>query len=67
MKYICKHCLSEKVKLEKPKPPHLASLICADCNRWIKWVGKVELEAIQRTIQPAAPIPQKEVIPFNWD
>jgi len=47
MNYKCKHCGSGETKIEKGKPPHLASLICADCDRWIKWLSKKELAVME--------------------
>jgi hypothetical protein len=49
MNYTCKHCGSDSTKIEKGKPPHLASLICADCDRWIKWLSKRELASIEQS------------------
>jgi hypothetical protein len=39
----CQNCGSTLAKLCNGKAPHTASLLCADCGKWIKWVGKAEL------------------------
>jgi hypothetical protein len=39
----CQRCGSTATKLGAGKAPHTASLLCADCGKWIKWVGKAEL------------------------
>jgi len=39
----CPKCNSTATKLGAGKGPHTASLSCAGCNRWIKWIGKAEL------------------------
>ncbi len=39
----CQRCDSSETKLGAGKAPHTASLVCAECDRWIKWVGKKEL------------------------
>jgi hypothetical protein len=41
--YRCQRCYGTATKLGAGKAPHTASLLCADCGRWIKWVGKTEL------------------------
>ncbi len=43
--YKCPKCNGTEAKLGDGKPPHSASLRCANCNRWIKWIGKAELKA----------------------
>lgn len=48
---LCKYCGSEEFKLGKGTPPHSASLRCAKCDRWIKWIGKAELKARLSQIQ----------------
>jgi late competence protein required for DNA uptake (superfamily II DNA/RNA helicase) len=41
--YRCQRCYSTATKLGAGKALHTASLLCAECDRWIKWVGKAEL------------------------
>ncbi len=43
--YSCQRCNGSEAKLGDGKPPHSASLRCANCDRWIKWIGKAELKA----------------------
>jgi hypothetical protein len=43
----CGKCGSTKRKLGVGKRPHTASLKCAECDRFIKWVGKSELVKIE--------------------
>jgi endogenous inhibitor of DNA gyrase (YacG/DUF329 family) len=44
----CPSCGSTATKLGAGKDPHTASLSCAGCNRWIKWIGKAELTKLTR-------------------
>lgn len=46
MNYICK-CGSENMKVANAKPPHLASLICSDCEKWQKFLSRPELQAFR--------------------
>ncbi len=39
----CANCGSIERKLGIGKGPHSASLKCAQCDRFIRWVGKIEL------------------------
>jgi hypothetical protein len=43
----CASCGSIERKLGAGKGPHTASLKCAECDRFIKWLGKSELAKIQ--------------------
>jgi hypothetical protein len=43
----CGNCGSTERKLGAGKGPHTASLKCAACDRFIKWIGKSELAKIQ--------------------
>ncbi|MFM6136803.1 MAG: hypothetical protein ACKPCP_22095 [Sphaerospermopsis kisseleviana] len=37
----CQH-LTTLVKLQPAQSPHIAGEYCADCGRWIRWIGKKE-------------------------
>jgi len=39
----CSSCGSTERKLGIGKGPHSASLRCGKCDRFIRWVGKIEL------------------------
>ncbi len=43
----CAKCGSKERKLGIGKEPHSASLRCAECDRFIKWVSKRELARIE--------------------
>ena len=43
----CASCGSTERKLGAGKGPHTASLRCAECDRFIKWIGKSDLVKIQ--------------------
>lgn len=43
----CPQCGSMSHKLGVGKGPHTASLRCAVCDRFIKWIGKSELAKIE--------------------
>lgn len=45
----CAQCGSKERKLGCGKGPHTASLRCAVCDRFIKWIGKAELGRIAAT------------------
>ena len=41
---ICPHCHSHRMKAEtcKGNGSQIASLICGDCNRWVRWLSRKE-------------------------
>jgi hypothetical protein len=43
----CSACGSTHPKLGAGKGPHSASLKCAQCDHFIKWIGKSELAKIE--------------------
>jgi hypothetical protein len=43
----CARCGSKEQRLGIGKGPHQASLRCAGCDHFIKWIGKSELAKIQ--------------------
>lgn len=45
----CAKCGSSEHRLGAGKGPHSASLRCAGCDRFIKWIGKNELARIAAT------------------
>ena len=47
MTHTCKHCQSTNLKKDKAKPPHLASLICGDCQRWQKFLTRAEINNLE--------------------
>jgi hypothetical protein len=44
----CSACGSTHRKLGAGKGPHSASLRCGQCDRFIKWVSKSELEKLNQ-------------------
>lgn len=44
----CQKCGSESLKLGAGKAPHSASLLCGECGKWVKWVGKKDLAEIEK-------------------
>ena len=45
LKQPCRRCGGDKafIKPTPPSSPHKAGLWCADCDSWIKWVGKNQI------------------------
>ena len=43
----CAQCGSKERRLGIGKGPHSASLRCGECDRFIKWIGKSELQKIE--------------------
>ena len=44
----CRRCGGDKafIKPTPPSSPHKAGLWCADCDSWIKWVGKSQVSLL---------------------
>jgi len=42
----CSHCGSEALALSLATSPHAARLDCEGCERWLKWVSKVQAEQL---------------------
>ena len=38
----CPRCGSTSFQQGPGKPPHSAKLVCAECNRFIKWLSKAQ-------------------------
>lgn len=47
--YSCPKCESKDVFIDDRGEQK--ALICGDCGRWIKWVGKKELPLVNRFIE----------------
>lgn len=47
--YCCPDCGSIDVFMEKRGTQ--TALLCGDCGRWIKWVGKKEIPLVKRFIE----------------
>ena len=56
----CPKCLSFTAAIGTGKPPHVASLICAVCHRFVAWPPKAEHDFIASTVnefgRPTEPI-----------
>jgi len=44
---LCPHCDSPVAFVGPGAGPHAARLTCSECDRFIRWVGKKELTAIE--------------------
>ena len=40
----CPKCGSQYGIIRTNLPPHLGRLDCADCGRWLRWIGKDDLQ-----------------------
>lgn len=47
--YACNKCGSLNLRLEERGSQ--TALICNDCSKWLKWVGKSELPIVKRFIE----------------
>jgi hypothetical protein len=56
----CPKCRSFTAVIGTGKPPHIASLICAVCHRFVPWLPKTEHDFIASTVnefgRPTEPI-----------
>lgn len=43
---LCPQCGSPQTKLGAGKKPREASLLCANCGKFIRWIGAAELNAL---------------------
>jgi transposase-like protein len=43
----CPSCGSTTAIVEPGTGPHVARLTCSECDRFIRWIGKKELTAIE--------------------
>lgn len=47
--YACKHCGSIDVFIDNRGTQK--ALVCGDCGKWLKWIGKDEIVLVKRFIE----------------
>lgn len=43
---VCRHCAAETGRIGAGSGPHVASLVCVNCERHIAWLGAAHLDAM---------------------